>query len=118
MKTAKYLQMLPTIVVLTLGMAACDEENGNGGDGNIDNNIVGTWRLTFADGYHQFTFTADGRVYEELQEGGTNYTDSGTFTTLDGILFTDYGNGDTEKDPYSVNGDTLTIGGDVYTRIA
>lgn len=118
MKTTKYLQMLQTIVVLTLGMAACDEENGNGGDGNIDNNIVGTWRLTFADGYHQFTFTVDGRVYEELQEGGTNYTDSGTFTTLNGILFTDWGDGDTEEDTYSISGDTLTIGGDVYTRIA
>lgn len=102
-KTYRHLLMVMLATVMSLGLAACGDDNDNNDDNTpTATGVVGTWKYTKAgwDGYQIMTLTADGRYsLVEIDNEAENWDENGTYNVKGDVLTInispDYG-GDTE----------------------
>lgn len=92
-KTYRHLLMVMLAVVISLGLAACGDDNKDTKDTEPDPpaeiSVVGTWKHTEPgwDGYQTMTLTADGKYYfEEIDNEAENWEERGTYTVEDDVL--------------------------------
>ena len=117
------------LLVLALLFVGCAGPSGNTnapagstntpGSGTSDNSIVGTWETEISGRTYTRTFNADG-TFEVNCTGGAEYA-TGTYTIsgssitlvtdINGLEVKLFDNAD-----FAVNGNTLTIGPNTYTR--
>ena len=125
----KVVSLSLALLVLALLFVGCAGPSGNTntpagstntpGSGTSDNSIVGTWEGEEADETVTYTFKADGTFEETCTCGAEyatgTYTISGSSITLvtdiNGLEVKLFDNAD-----FAVNGNTLTIGPNTYTR--
>lgn len=95
----------------------------NGGGGQHDASLVGTWRWEGTDNnYELLTFTSNGTFVANYYVGGELFlTVNGTYSTS-GNTLTFFIEGESGEATYSIVGNTLTITEDgdttVYTRVS
>lgn len=101
------------IIVLAFGVIGCPESPATDA-------IHGVWIMTTVSGYTTFTINTDGTfAMDNWNDNGTldGVGDSGTFTYTDTLFTVVYDlDGKTEDMVYTLDGDTLTLENDVYTR--
>ena len=84
--------MIIACLVVTTMFVACDETNGDGGDGNgggkIDTKLVGVWTSTWNNTYI-YSFSKDGSCYYYSRMSGSSYASSvnGKYTTSNGRVY-------------------------------
>jgi hypothetical protein len=123
MKKYLYLFLIPLCMGLCMSMAACgsdDEKDdlGGGGGGSKTHALVGTWSMNYVlDGKTykmtvKFNSNGTGNLKNAVQN--TNFTWTATGTTS-GII--EMGGGSLGGYwSYSINGNTLILEGQAYTR--
>ncbi len=97
------------ITFLLLGSTGCSSDSDGGGD-----SIVGSWRATAFNGLPMpagvamaVTFRNNGTYVATTTYEGITATETGTWSTSNGILTTTFAGG-TEQVAYSVSGNTMT----------
>lgn len=122
----KVVSLSLALLVLALLFVGCAGPSGNTnapagstntpGSGTSDNSIVGTWEGEEADETVTYTFKADG-TFEETCTCGAEYA-TGTYTISGSsiTLVTDGHKVLVDNAYFAVNGNTLTIGANTYTR--
>lgn len=122
-------------ILMAVGMAACgsddDEDLGNGEPANPathDTELIGTWAYEYEDAeeydYEEYTFYKDGtgKYYEDFTEDGEHgkYSENFVWSTEDNNLTikitSGYDKGETEEYVYRVEGNTLYLDGERYTK--
>ena len=120
MKKYYYLLMVMLMALVSVGFAACgdDDDEPKGSD------IVGTWQISDEEGVILLQFTKDGKFNEVdivSEEGVADlFIYHGTYSVSGNKLTVTYvydHESETVGCTYSVNGDKLSITDDGYTSI-
>lgn len=112
------MKWMQWVLVLALGAGmglaglGCDSDSSSDRDP-----LVGTWRAQTYNGQELgdtvslvVTFRNNGTLETISTIEGVTETDTGTWSADNGVI-TVVSDGETDRAPYSINGDTLTMGG-------
>lgn len=118
MKWMQWVMVLALGAGMGLAGLGCSDNDDDSSDSNL---LVGTWTAQSYNGASlgtvslRLTFHSNGDLEARTTIDGVSETDSGTWSAQNGILTTVI-DGEQDTTPYTVNGNTLTMGraGDVF----
>jgi len=109
--TIKFLGIIAFVAIIGFSMAACGDDSGGGGGGGGSGGLSGTtWNCTTPGVTATLTFTSSSRVKLEYY----GQTDNGTYTFNGSSGTINWDDG--ERDTFTVNGNSLTMGQYTFTK--